>query len=520
MDDDGFVDVQMVQSAKFCGKIAIYSHDAIYMGDSRNYLYGTYDNGDDSLVFISKNPLAFDLVTGRDYPYTADELIERGKFTSADLQELHRLNAKLLTVTDARQTGELSFKGVPFTAAENVLRRMMPEEYTKFKGVNSMTEKDKTAEMPASDAQKGFMVSLGCKFNDDVTKGEAVDIIKERLEKRNVFFEKMNAPASKDQIDTLKENNCTYSENITVGQASKIIGQLPATDEQKEYMDKLKIEYKTDVTRNEAAKFIENKMRLFEERDMQPATEKQIAAIKQHGLEPAENITRGEARAQIYLSPATEKQLSYLNAKNIEYDSNKICFGRASTLIENYKKELEAERSQPASEKQLAVLDDRNIAYKDGITKGEAYDLIKQDIKIKEAVTDKQTELCSKLGIELPANANRGYAAEVIDIKLRQNAISEYKPGENERPNVFSKYMELANKQYEKANDFGKIDDKKIAAELMKQGFDKNQVRNAIIEKSPAGKDFGRADELVNAASKMPSVVKAQTNAKGAEMGR
>lgn len=96
----------------------------------------------------------------------------------------------------------------------------------------------------------------------------------------------------------------------------------------------------------------------------------------------------------------------------------------------------------------------------------------------------------------------------------------EFKLNENERPNVFNKYLELANKQYAKTGDFSKIDDKKIAAELLKQGFDKNIVRVAIIEKSPVGKDFGRADELVNAAAKMPSVIKEQSNTKEAANSR
>ena len=132
----------------------------------------------------------------------------------------------------------------------------------------------------------------------------------------------------------------------------------------------------------------------------------------------------------------------------------------------------------------------------------------------------KLEKLSKKLGINLPEKANRSIAAETIDIKVRQNAIAEFKPKENEKVNVFSKYMELANKQYVKTKDFEAIDDKKISAELLKQGFDKNQVRTAIIEKSPAGRNFARADELVNAAAKMPSVVKAQANAKGAEMGK
>lgn len=405
-------------------------------------------------------------------------------------------------------------------ADETVLRRLTPEEFEKSKEAKNMDSKEKSSQVPASDAQKGFMVCLGCKFKEDITKGEADNLIKERIEKRNAFLEKINAPASKEQIETLKENNCTYQADITVGQASKIIGSLQATPEQKDYMDKLKIDYKEDVTRNEAAKSIENKMRAIEERDNQPATEKQIAAMKQRGLEPTESITRGEAKAAIYLSPATDKQLAYLNGKNIDYDPAKICFGRASNLIENYKKELEAVRNMPATKSQLTELDRKGIEYDKNITKGQAFDLIKQEIHSREAVTEKQLDMAKKLGINLPEKANRSIAAETIDIKVRQNAIAEFKPKENEKVNVFSKYMELANKQYVKTKDFGAIDDKKISAELMKQGFDKNQVRTAIVEKSPVGRNFSRADELVNAAAKMPSVVKAQANAKGAEMGK
>lgn len=516
MDDDGMVDVQMAQTAKFRGKVAIYSHDAIYMGDSRNYLYGTYDNGDNSLVFVSKNPLAFDLVTGRDYPYTVQELMERGKITEPDLHEMHRLNAKLLASTDALQTNELSFKGMPFNAADNVMRRMTIEEYDEKKEVKRMVDKEKLEQVPASDAQKGFMVSLGCKFNDDVTKGEADLIIKERLAKRDEHFTKLNAPATKEQIATLKVNSCSYDENITIGQASKIIGQLPATVEQMNYMDRLKISYEGDVTRNDAAKLIENKLRAFEERDRQLATEKQIQTMKEHGVEPSSDMTRAEARAAIYLSAVTPNQLAYLNSKKIEYDPEKITYGRASRLIDACMAKEEANRSLPATERQLNELRKREIEFERGITKGEAFDLIKEDNKLQNIVTEKQLAKAKALGIELPENANRSEAADIIDIKVRQNNIAGFELKENGQSNVYEKYLELANKQYAKSMNFEKINDKKIAAELLKQGFDKGQVREAITEKSSVGRNFSRADELVNAAANLASVKKV-VNAKGKE---
>lgn len=513
MDDDGLVVVQMAQTAKFRGKIAIYSNNTVYMGDSRNYLYGTYDNGDNSLVFVSRNPLAFDLVTGRDYPDSLQKLMERGKITAADLQEMHRLNARLLVATDALQTAELSFKGVPFDEHQNIMRRMTPEEFAESKGVKNMDYKEKMEQMPASDAQKGLMVSLDCRFSEDITKGEADRVIKEQLDKREKHLAKMNEPATKNQLQTLKENDCNFDKKITVGEASKMIGQLPATAEQKKYMDKLKIEYDEKVTRNGAVKLIEKKMREFEERDNQPATQKQLAAMKERGLEPAADTTKGEARAAIYLSPATEKQLNFLNINRIDYDAEKICFGRAAAIISK----IQAERSKPATREQLMYLDDLRQSYAKDITKGEAYKLIRIAHAKIEKVTDEQLKLAAKLEIKVPENIKRSELAQLIDTKMKENAIANYVAKESGKENIEAKYMELAKQQYEKSNDFSKTDDKAIAKDLLSQGFDAKAVKKVIIQKSPVSAEYDRASRLVEAAAKE---VKPFQKVTEAEMGR
>lgn len=76
-------------------------------------------------------------------------------------------------------------------------------------------------------------------------------------------------------------------------------------------------------------------MREFEERDNQPATQKQLAAMKERGLEPAADTTKGEARAAIYLSPATEKQLNFLNINRIDYDAEKSVLAALPLLFPN-----------------------------------------------------------------------------------------------------------------------------------------------------------------------------------------
>lgn len=389
----------------------------------------------------------------------------------------------------------------------------------KLKELKNMAKDEKSALMPASDAQKGFLVSLGAKFKDDITKGEADRIIKERVAKRSAYFEKINAPATSEQKETLAANNCKFADNITVGEASKIIGQLHATVEQMDYMDKLKISYPAEITINGASKLIEQKMREFEARDNSPATDKQIAALKAHGIQPSENITRAEARAQIYLSPATEKQIKYLNANKIEYDKDKICYGRAGYLIEKHTLQLTELRSQPATEYQLDTLDKMQIKYGKEITKGEAYDIIKKQKQIENAVTEKQVKKAEALGIELPKNATRAEAAQQIELKVRENKIAEFVSKEV-NSDAYDKYLELANKQYAKTGDFSKIDDNKIARDMLKQGFEKQSVVDAITEHSPVGRDYARADKTVEAAAKTPAVAKAMAKAKDAEKGR
>lgn len=510
------VTVQLAETIPLRGKDVFIINDKIYIGDREYYgNNGLYDNSDNTLEYVSSNPHLLHFVSGREFAYSAESMLKREELDRADFEEYKALKETgVLARYENIRFGDVSFEGKTFNAvySEVILK---PEN----KELKNMAKDEKSALMPASDAQKGFLVSLGAKFEDDITKGEADRIIKERVAKRSAYFEKINAPATSEQKETLAANNCKFADNITVGEASKIIGQLHATVEQMDYMDKLKISYPAEITINGASKLIEQKMREFEARDNSPATDKQIAALKAHGIQPSENITRAEARAQIYLSPATEKQIKYLNANKIEYDKDKICYGRAGYLIGKHTLQLTELRSQPATEYQLDMLDKMQIKYDKGITKGEAYDLIKKQKQIENAVTEKQVKKAEELGIELPKNATRAEAAQQIELKVRENKIAEFVSKEA-NPDAYDKYLELANKQYAKTGDFSKIDDNKIAREMLKQGFEKQSVVDAITEHSPVGRDYARADKTVEAAAKTPAVAKAMAKAKDAEKGR
>lgn len=510
------VTVQLAETIPLRGKDVFIINDKIYIGDREYYgNNGLYDNYDNTLEYVSSNPHLLHFVSGREFAYSAESMLKREELDRADFEEYKALKETgVLAKYENIRFGDVSFEGKTFNAvySEVILK---PEN----KELKNMAKDEKSALMPASDAQKGFLVSLGAKFEDDITKGEADRIIKERVAKRSAYFEKINAPATSEQKEKLAANNCKFADNITVGEASKIIGQLHATVEQMDYMDKLKISYPAEITINGASKLIEQKMREFEARDNSPATDKQIASLKAHGIQPAENITRAEARAQIYLSPATEKQIKYLNANKIEYDKDKICYGRAGYLIGKHTLQLTELRSQPATEYQLDMLDKMQIKYDKGITKGEAYDLIKKQKQIENAVTEKQVKKAEELGIELPKNVTRAEAAQQIELKVRENKIAEFVPKEA-NPDAYDKYLELANKQYAKTGDFSKIDDNKIAREMLKQGFEKQSVVDAITEHSPVGRDYARADKTVEAAAKTPAVAKAMAKAKDAEKGR
>ena len=510
------VTVQLAETIPLRGKDVFIINDKIYIGDREYYgNNGLYDNSDNTLEYVSSNPHLLHFVSGREFAYSAESMLKREELDRADFEEYKaRKETGVLAKYENIRVGDVSFEGKTFNAvySEVILK-------TENKELKNMAKDEKSALMPASDAQKGFLVSLGAKFENDITKGEADRIIKERVAKRSAYFEKINAPATSEQKETLAANNCKFADNITVGEASKIIGQLHATVEQMDYMDKLKISYPAEITINGASKLIEQKMREFEARDNSPATDKQIAALKAHGIQPAENITRAEARTQIYLSPATENQIKYLNVNKIEYDKDKICYGRAGYLIGKHTLQLTELRSQPATEYQLDMLDKMQIKYGKEITKGEAYDIIKKQKQIENAVTEKQVKKAEALGIELPKNATRAEAAHQIELKVRENKIAEFVSKEA-NPDAYDKYQELANKQYAKTGDFSKIDDNKIAREMLKQGFEKQSVVDAITEHSPVGRDYARADKTVEAAAKTPAVAKAMAKAKDAEKGR
>lgn len=493
--------VQMAQNMPMHHKIAFMINNELYIGDKENYSQGLYDNSDNSLLHISKNPNIFHFLVGRNYPDSAQDLIKWGDLNVNDFNEYKNLKEGILAKFEHLRTGDITFEGKSF---DDVYNSMTLEQ-----GDKSMNEEQSpmdvfTKDIPASDAQKGFMVSLGIKFSEEISKEEARQKITERIKQQAEYEKKMNAPASVEQLNTLDKYGKSYEDNITVKQASELISMLPATSEQLKYLNKLKLEHDDDITRGAATALINKKMRELDAKEKMPASEKQIEMMKNHGLQITEGITFGEASKAIYLLPATEKQIDFLNKHKIEYDQNKICYGLANKLISQRLEFIDEVRKQPASKEQLDFMSKNKIEFHEGITKGEASDLINKNQLEKFKATDKQIDTAKKYGLELPVNASKKMAAEMIGVALKTNAIESFVPPTDRKLLVHESYLALAQKQLKAGKT---IDDKKIAGELIKQGHSIDSVKKTIYKNSPAN-SYSNAEKAIKEALKMPSVVK------------
>ena len=79
----------------------------------------------------------------------------------------------------------------------------------------------------------------------------------------------------------------------------------------------------------------------------------------------------------------------------IEFDEN-ITKGQAYDLIKDLKKHIEAQRALPATEKQLELMEKRHLPVTENMTRGEASDAIRQDNYKKFVITENQKKALEK----------------------------------------------------------------------------------------------------------------------------
>lgn len=492
-------------------RVMITGKDGTYLGKRQNmlYIYGAqnnygekfYDNTDGSLVKLSDNPKMAELISDRAYGYGMKTImdIHKGEFTIKDFEEYNKIHdehlSKLEFVSQYDDMGKFDFKEAMKMADEQV-NGQVNEEVKEFN--------------PPSDAQLALAESLHCKYKEDVSREELSKIIAKTMDARKKYYEAINQPAKDTQVEVLKEAGVEIKEGLTIGQASKLIAELPASIDQKVFMDRLKIEYAPDVTRGEVEKIIKGKMKELEAREKEPASEKTIEFMKSRGIDVPENVTRGEANKLIYNSAPTAKQMAFITIHKIECDKEKLTYGKASILVDKRLKYIDEQYKLPATEKQIKRLEKEKAEFAPDITRGEASKLINKLTMEKLQVSEKQIKFANDLGLEIPENATKAEVTKMIGEKIKANRIdkiAEFEIPKDRKLTIGEGYMKLAKKSLEKGKP---IDDKQIAASLLKDGHRDCDVKQVVFKNSPnCVNDLSKAQSYVNEAKKLPSVKKA-----------
>ena len=454
-----------------------------------------YDNADNSLVHLSNRLSMAEFIAGRSFGYEMQDLPEfEQAYDVTYLKEFNEIYDKHLAglklESEWGNTGRFDVKEAMKMADEQV---------------KETTEKQFT---PPSDKQFALAETLHVKYKEGISAKELGEKIAKKLEANKKYKEAMAKPASAEQIKDLEAAGVKIPENLTIGEADKMIKGLPATPECKMFMDRLKLEYVPEITSGEAYKLIGAKMKELEAKENEPASEKTIEYMKNvRGIKDIpENCTRGEADKLIYNSAPAAKQMAYITNRKIECDLENLTYGQAKNIIDKHEKHVAAQKALPATDKQKARLDKEKVEYKEGITRGEASDIIRELQMKKLEISEKQIKYANDLNIEIPENATKASLAKMIETKIRTEKIASFEVPKDRKLTIGEGYASLAKAYIEKGKP---IDDKKIAGELLKQGHRECDVKNIIHKHSPnCVNDLAKAQGIVNEAMKLPSVKK------------
>ena len=489
-----------VTASNYKDFVLITGKEGTYLGKRENMLavHGSgnklYDNSDNSLVHLSSRVSMADFIAGRSFGYEMQDLV--GSKQVYDVIYLNEFNeiydkhlAGLKLESEWENTGRFDVKEAMKMADEQV---------------KETTEKQFT---PPSDKQFALAETLHVKYKEGISAKELGEKIAKKLEANKKYKEAMAKPASAEQIKDLEAAGVKISENLTIGEADKMIKGLPATPECKVFMDRLKLEYAPEITSGEAYKLIGAKMKELEAKENEPASEKTIEFLKSRNIEVPEKVTRAEADKLIYNSAATAKQMAYITNRKIECDLENLTYGQARNIIEKHEKYVDVQKALPATDKQKARLDKEKVEYKEDITRGQASDIIRELQMKKLEISEKQIKYANDLNIEIPENATKSSLGKLIDSKIRTEKIASFEVPKDRKLTIGEGYACLAKAYIEKGKP---IDDKKIAGELLKQGHRECDVKNIIHKHSPnCVNDLAKAQGIVNEAMKLPSVKKA-----------
>ncbi len=155
-----------------------------------------------------------------------------------------------------------------------------------------------------------------------------------------------------------------------------------------------------------------------------------------------------------------------------------------------------------ASENQIKFMDRHKIKYEQDITFKEASELIDHTLKMnveqtkpKESlpITKPQQAMIEKYNIQLPEGADRQVASKLIGVAVNKDKIANFTMPQGRKLLPSEIYLGTAKEMLDKKNS---IDDKAIAAKMLKNGISVDTVRNTIYRNSPVN-SYKAADEAV-----------------------
>lgn len=162
---EAIVTVQMAEKSKVNGKVTLMINNKIYVGDKEYYgNNGLYDNSDNTLKYVSDNDRMFTFFAGRDFSQNIDEIRKNCKYGSIYILPEDFDEFKKLTDTE-------SF--ADFRKAVTFLGKSFDEAYAESKQEDISQESDEPKKVSSTDKKKTYRENITNKIIEMIETGTA-----------------------------------------------------------------------------------------------------------------------------------------------------------------------------------------------------------------------------------------------------------------------------------------------------------------------------------------------------------
>lgn len=364
-----------------------------------------------------------------------------------------------------------------------------------LKGANIMSEEKQNQLVEGKNERKTEFISptldqlkLAKKYGLEVTEKTSKKSLSSRINKailaeRDKIKKELQASvplATPNQIKAiLVETGKEPLPNLTKDDASKIIGNFPATKDQLMKLGALKIKYHEGIKRKAAADL-----------------------LRQYNIDHKNNGN----------TLANEKQLEYLDLHKVKYSEN-ITFKEAWDMVGNKKAYVETAKLKEPTKRQINAYGFYGGDIKDlvGKTREQVATAVHEQKFInRETISDEQLRLCKKFGIDYEGK-NKLEVGKALGISYRKHCIQNFNPDKPSKKDALSRatkiYMLEAKQMMINGKELDDSADKKIAADLLCKDFTSRTIAQALYQHSPnLVYDKERCTAIVTSAKKTPRV--------------